>query len=306
MSLSLKFMPKRIIRRTQAMLLKSVWHCSTVIQQDWLIRTGPLCHNWDLLLMIQLSEDGSKVWKVSVFSCAILTMVNHQHEFALALRDVIQHVLPTSWEHHRNILKNRLRRLLVGFIAIGRNWTCDLLSSFLVFCPRDREDVMRDPAQWFENVTINGVAMSAFNIDSVSQFTPNLGGVTFDNRAPFPTINLLPRGQRGSFAALGFNNNPKRPNNIRSAQLALTLKEGSRQVYSVDGPNNLLAELRYNYDVTRVTMQIMSTTDGQPANNVEIIAIACAAGLLLRMRFRSIHTLFYSTTIFNIIKHNER
>lgn len=175
-----------------------------------------------------------------------------------------------------------------------------------MFCPRDREDVMRNPSQWFENVTINGAAIPAFGVDSVSQFTPNLGGVTFDNRAPFPTIDLLPRGQRGSFAALGFNNNPKRPNNIRSAQLALTLREGSRQVYSVDGPNNLLAELRYNYDVTRVSMQIMSTTDGKPANNVEIVALACAPGLLLHMRFRSIHTLFYSPTILNTIRHNER
>ena len=139
---------------------------------------------------------------------------------------------------------------------------------------------MRNPSQWFENVIVNGAALPAFGVVSLSQFTANLGGVTLDNRAPFPTINLLPRGQRGSFAALGFNYNPVRPNNIRSAQLAIELKEGTKKVYPLDGPNNLLAELRYNYDVMKVTMQILSTTDGQPASNVEIVALACAPGLL--------------------------
>ncbi|CAF4894723.1 unnamed protein product [Rotaria sp. Silwood1] len=147
-----------------------------------------------------------------------------------------------------------------------------------LFCLNDRRDAMLNPSLWFENATINGLSIPAFDVISLSQFTPNSGGVTFDSRSPLPTIDLVPRGQRGSFATLGFNYNSKQVTNIQSGQIILTLKEGTKQVYSLYAPNNLLITPYLNYDVTKVTMQILSTTDGQPAKNVEIIVYACGSG----------------------------
>ncbi|CAF0925338.1 unnamed protein product [Rotaria sordida] len=147
-----------------------------------------------------------------------------------------------------------------------------------LFCLNDRQDAMLDPSEWFENATINSLSLPAFDVVSLSQFKPNSGGVTFDSRSPLPTIDLIPRGQRGSFATLGFNYNPKQATNIQSGQIILTLKEGTKQVYSLYGPDNLLITPNRNYDVRKVSMQILNTTDGQPAKNVEIIVYACLSG----------------------------
>ena len=148
-----------------------------------------------------------------------------------------------------------------------------------MFCLHGRLNAMLSPSQWFENVTINGLSLPVFGVRSLTQFKSNLGGVTFDHRSPLPTIDLIPVGKRGSFAALGFNYNSKQPTNIQSAQATLTLKEGIKQVYALHGPKNLLATLRINYDVTKVTLQILSTADRQPAKNVEIVVYACGPGL---------------------------
>ncbi len=137
---------------------------------------------------------------------------------------------------------------------------------------------MINPSQWFENATINGLSIPAFGVISLLQFTPNSGGVTFDNRSPLPTIDLIPRGQRGSFAKIGLNSNPNQITNVQSAQVIITLKEGTRQVYPLSAPNNLVVTPEINYDVMKVTMQILSTTDQQPARNVEIVMYACGAG----------------------------
>ena len=148
----------------------------------------------------------------------------------------------------------------------------------LDFCLQDRVDTMLNPTIWFDSVAINKVPLPAFGVTSLSQFAVNTGGITFDSRAPLPIIDLVPRGQRGSFAAIGFNYNSARPTNIRTAEITLTLKEGTRQVYTLNSPNNLVVVPAVNYDVVQVTMQILSTTDGQPARNVEIVLFACGLG----------------------------
>ncbi|CAF4275432.1 unnamed protein product, partial [Rotaria sp. Silwood2] len=147
-----------------------------------------------------------------------------------------------------------------------------------LFCLNDRHDAMLNPSEWIESAAINGLSIPAFDVISLSQFTPNSGGVTFDSRSPLPMIDLIPRGQRGSFATLGFNYNSKQITNIQSGQIILTLKEGTKQIYSLNGPNNLLITPYLNYDVTKVTMEVLSTTDGQPAKNVEIIVYVCGSG----------------------------
>lgn len=146
------------------------------------------------------------------------------------------------------------------------------------FCIQDRVDAMINPALWFDTVTINKMTLPAVGVSSLSQFTTNTGGVTFDSRAPLPMIDLIPRGQRGSFAAIGFNYNSARPTNIHTAEITLTLKEGTTQVYTLTNPSNLIVVPALNYDVVRVTIQVLRTTDGQPARNVEIIILACGLG----------------------------
>jgi hypothetical protein len=140
---------------------------------------------------------------------------------------------------------------------------------------------MLDPSLWFDNMTINQVPLPTVGVTSLSQFTPNTGGVTFDTRAPLPTFDLIPHGKRGSFAVVGFNYNASRPTNIATARVTLTLKEGTKQDYLLSSPNNLLVSPTINYDVTNVTMQVLTTTDGQPAKNVEIVIIACGTGLFI-------------------------
>ncbi len=139
---------------------------------------------------------------------------------------------------------------------------------------------MNNPEKWFDSATINTLPLSAYGIDSLTKFTPNSGGVSFDSRAPLPTIELIPHQQRGSFAALGLNNNKIYPTNVRSLQVTLTLKEGTKQVYTATGSDNLVVVPTINYDVTQVTMQVLSTSDEKPATNVEIIVYACGSGLL--------------------------
>jgi hypothetical protein len=141
---------------------------------------------------------------------------------------------------------------------------------------------MQNSSIWFDKVTINKLELPSFGVNSLSQFAPNKGGVTFDNSASLPTFDFVPRGQRGSYAALGFNSNAAKPTNIQSAEITLSFREGTTQKYSLNTPNNLVAVPSMNYDVTRVTLQILRTTDGQPPKNVEIIILACRQGMQSR------------------------
>ena len=148
----------------------------------------------------------------------------------------------------------------------------------LAFCLVDRIDGMNNPSLWFENVTINEMSLPTLGVTTISQFAPNTGGVTFDARAPMPIITIVPKGQRGSFAVVGFNYNSQKPTNIQSAQLTLNFRDRTTDVYKLDGPNNLAVIPRTNYDVSDVKLQVLKTTDGQPARNVEIVVSVCGRG----------------------------
>ena len=137
---------------------------------------------------------------------------------------------------------------------------------------------MQNPSVWFESMTINQSPLPTLGVLSISQFTPNTGGVTFDTQAPSPRMDLIPRGQRGSFATIGFNSNTAKPTNIQVAVVTLALREGTSQTYTLNAPNNLVVVPSNNYDVTRATLQILQTADGQPARNVEIVVFACGPG----------------------------
>lgn len=153
----------------------------------------------------------------------------------------------------------------------------------LVFCLENRVDTLKNPSMWFDNVTINNKSLIDSGILSAFQFATGTGGVTFDQRNPFPTIDIIPKESRGSFAVLGFNNNPNRPNNIQSAEVKLEFKEGTKKIYSLIGPSGLFATIQPNYDVSKLTYQILKTTDGQPARNVELMAMACGKGKLVSL-----------------------
>lgn len=138
---------------------------------------------------------------------------------------------------------------------------------------------MQNPLLWFEDSTVNGSSLPAPGINSVVDFSSSRGGVTFDKSNPLPLIEIVPRGKRGIFSSVGFNYNPNRPTNIENAEIQLTFKEGTTQIYPINMQNNkLFMNLPPNYDVSKVSFQILRTTDNQPARNVELLVFVCGKG----------------------------